>query len=166
MATREPDILIIGSGMGGSSLAYALKDSGLRVHVLERGDYLPREAENASVDAVFHQKRYRSVDTWTDEQGRPFNPGIHYYVGGNTKVYGAAMMRLRERDFEDLEHEDGLSPAWPIDYATLEPHYTRAEAMMGTRGEAGSDPTEPPRSSAYPHRAIPHEPGIARLVRA
>jgi choline dehydrogenase-like flavoprotein len=162
--TREPDILIVGAGMGGAALAYALKDSGLRVHVLERGGYLPREAENASVDAVFHQKRYRSVDVWTDGNGKPFNPGIHYYVGGNTKVYGATMMRLRERDFEDLDHEDGVSPAWPIDYITLEPCYAQAEAMMGTRGEAGSDPTEPPRSTPYPVGAIPHDPGIERLV--
>jgi choline dehydrogenase-like flavoprotein len=164
VCAQEHDILIIGAGMGGSALAFALKDSGLRVHVIERGDYLAREAENASVDAVFHRKRYRSVDVWTDERGQPFNPGIHYYVGGNTKVYGAAMMRLRERDFADLEHEDGVSPAWPVDYATLEPWYARAEAMMGTRGDAGSDPTEPPRSTPYPHRAIPHDPGIVSLV--
>jgi choline dehydrogenase-like flavoprotein len=162
---RDPDVLIIGAGMGGSALAYALKDTGLRIHLLERGGYLPREPENTSVDAVFHQKRYRSVESWTDHKGETFNPGIHYYVGGNTKVYGAAMMRLRERDFEDLEHEDGVSPAWPIGYADLEPYYTRAEVMMGTRGAAGADPTEPPHSAAYPHPPIPHDPAIAGLVR-
>jgi len=161
----DPDILIVGAGMGGSALAYALKDTGLRIHVLERGGYLPREAQNSSVDAVFHQKRYRSVDVWTDEKGQPFNPGIHYYVGGNTKVYGATMMRLRERDFEDLEHDGGVSPAWPVTYGDLEPYYTRAEIMMGTRGETGADPTEPPHSGAYPHAPIPHDPGIANLVR-
>jgi len=161
----DPDILIVGAGMGGSALAYALKDTGLRIHVLERGGYLPREAQNSSVDAVFHQKRYRSVDVWTDEKGQPFNPGIHYYVGGNTKVYGATMMRLRERDFEDLEHDGGVSPAWPVTYGDLEPYYTRAEIMMGTRGETGADPTEPPHSGAYPHAPIPHHPGIANLVR-
>src|SRR5215216_4850975 len=161
----DPDILIVGAGMGGSALAYALKDTGLRIHVLERGGYLPREAQHSSVDAVFRQKRYRSVDVWTDEKGQPFNPGIHYYVGGNTKVYGATMMRLRERDFEDLEHDGGVSPAWPVTYADLEPYYTRAEIMMGTRGETGADPTEPPHSGAYPHAPIPHDPGIANLVR-
>lgn len=161
---EEPDILVVGAGMGGGALAYGLKGCGLRVHVLERGGHLPREPENASVAEVFHARRYRSVDVWTDGAGKPFNPGIHYYVGGNTKVYGAAMMRLRERDFEDLEHEDGLSPAWPISHADLEPFYARAEAMMGTRGEAGADPTEPPHKAPYPHRPIPHDPGIARLV--
>ena len=162
---RDPDILIIGSGMGGSALAFALKGTGLRVHVLERGGYLPREPQNASAQEVFFNKRYRSVDLWTDERGRGFNPGIHYYVGGNTKVYGATMMRLRARDFEDLEHEDGVSPAWPVSYAELEPFYGRAEAMMRVRGEAGTDPTEPPRSTSFPHRAIPHDPPIDALMR-
>jgi choline dehydrogenase-like flavoprotein len=160
----DPDILIVGAGMGGSALAYALKDTGLRIHVLERGGYLPREAENSSVEEVFHRKRYRSVDVWTDAKGQPFNPGIHYYVGGNTKVYGATMMRLRERDFGELEHEDGVSPAWPISYAELEPYYARAEIMMGTRGATGADPTEPPHSAGYPFPPIPHDPGIATLV--
>jgi choline dehydrogenase-like flavoprotein len=163
--TTDPDILIIGAGMGGSALAFALKDSGLRVHVLERGGYLPREPENASVDEVFFRKRYRSVDVWKDADGKEFNPGIHYYVGGNTKMYGGAMMRLRERDFEDLEHEDGLAPAWPIRYGDLEPYYTRAEVMMGTRGQAAADPTEPPHSQPYPFPPIQHDPGIADLAR-
>ena len=160
----DPDVLIIGAGMGGAALAFALRDCGLKVLVIEQGGYLAREKENASVDAVFRRKRYRSSETWTDGAGRPFNPGIHYYVGGNTKVYGAAMMRLRERDFADLDHEDGLSPAWPVTYNDLEPYYDIAEAMMGTRGLAGADPTEPPRSRAYPHGPIPHDPPIAKLV--
>ena len=161
---REPDILIVGSGMGGGALAYGLKDCGLKVQVIERGTFLPREKENASVDEVFHKKRYRSVDVWTDGGGRRFNPGIHYYVGGNTKVYGAAMMRLRARDFEAVDHADGVSPAWPLRYAEMEPAYARAEAMMGVRGETGTDPTEPHHSRPYPHLAIPHDPPIARLV--
>ncbi len=161
---RAPDILIVGSGMGGATLAYGLKDCGLKVQVIERGSFLPREKENASVDEVFHKKRYRSVDVWTDGGGRRFNPGIHYYVGGNTKVYGAAMMRLRARDFEAVDHADGVSPAWPLRYAEIEPSYARAEAMMGVRGETGTDPTEPPHSRPYPHLAIPHDPPIARLV--
>ena len=118
---REPDILIVGSGMGGGALAYGLKDCGLKVQVIERGTFLPREKENASVDEVFHKKRYRSVDVWTDGGGEHFNPGIHYYVGGNPKVYGAAMMRLRARDFEAVDHADGVSPAWPLRYAEMKP---------------------------------------------
>ena len=160
------DIIIVGSGMGGSALAYGLKSSGLKVLVLERGEFLPREPANSSVEAVFRDRRYRSADVWTDGRGRPFNPGIHYYVGGNTKVYGAAMMRLRELDFEAVEHADGTSPAWPIRYAEIEAYYARAEAMMGVRGMLGSDPTEPAHSGPYPHRAIPHDPPIARLVEA
>lgn len=161
---REPDILIIGAGMGGGALAFGLKDAGLHVHVLERGGYLPREPQNASVDEVFHRGRYRARETWVDGNGKTFRPGIHYHVGGNTKVYGATMMRLRERDFEAQDHHDGVSPAWPIAYADLEPYYARAEEMMGVRGADGADPTEPPHSAPYPHAPIAHDPAIGRLV--
>ena len=163
MAEANPDVLIVGSGMGGSSLAYALKGSGLRVHILERGAYLPREAGNWSVEAVFRQNRYRSGEQWRDQDNRAFKPNQHYWVGGNTKVYGACIMRFRPRDFEAVEHHEGLSPAWPIGYDELEPWYCAAEAMLQVRGEAGADPTEGPRSQPYPHAAIAHDPPIARL---
>ena len=109
MADRTPDILIVGSGMGGSALAFALKNSGLRVHVLERGTYLPRDGRNWSVESVFHQKHYRSGEEWRDQDNRAFKPNQHYFVGGNTKVYGACLMRFRPRDFEAVEHHEGLS---------------------------------------------------------
>jgi choline dehydrogenase-like flavoprotein len=160
----SPDILVIGSGMGGGALAYGLKGGDARVLVVERGERLPREPENWSVEEVFGRRRYRSVDTWLDRDGRPFNPGIHYYVGGNTKVYGAAMVRLRREDFGELAHPGGVSPAWPITYDELEPWYGLAEQMMWVQGEAGCDPTEPPRSSAYPRPPIAHDPAIARLA--
>ena len=161
--TISPDILIIGSGMGGSALAYGLKGSGLRVHILERGTYLPREEQNWSVTSVFHQKRYRSGEEWIDQEDRPFKPNQHYFVGGNTKMYGACIMRYRPRDFEAVEHHEGVSPAWPVSYADLEPYYSRAEAMMGVRGLTGADPEEGPRSVPYPHAPIAHDPPIGRL---
>ena len=107
------DIVIIGTGMGGGTLAYALRDSGARILLIERGDYLPQEPENWSPKDVFKLKRYKPDEMWQDSSGRPFQPGVHYFVGGNTKVYGAALPRLRRQDFETIEHEGGTSPEWP-----------------------------------------------------
>lgn len=134
------DLVIIGTGMGGGTLAYALRNSGQKILLVERGDYLPSEAENWSPEAVFTHKRYKPKEQWFDESGRPFFPGVHYFVGGNTKVYGAALPRLRKEDFSNIEHEEGLSPAWPVSYEEFEPYYCRAEQMLSVHGEAGVDP--------------------------
>jgi choline dehydrogenase-like flavoprotein len=123
------DVVIVGSGAGGGTLAHRLAPSGKRVLILERGDWRPREVENWDAEAVFVDNRYVSDDTWFDKDGEPFQPQIHYFVGGATKFYGAALYRLRERDFGELTHHGGTSPAWPIDYATLEPYYTQAEQL-------------------------------------
>jgi len=159
------DIIIIGSGAGGGALAYALRNSGLRVLILERGGFLPREAENWQPDAVIRDKRYQADDAWIDaDSGQPFRPGTYYFVGGNTKMYGAAFPRFRVRDFEALEHEEGTSPAWPLRYADLEPYYTEAERLMWVHGAQGEDSTEPPRSTPYPFPHIPHEPYAAGQI--
>jgi len=157
------DVVIVGTGMGGGTLAYALRDSGARILLVERGDYLPQEPENWSPKDVFKLKRYKPVETWKDSGGRPFLPGVHYFVGGNTKVYGAALPRLRQQDFEAIEHEGGTSPAWPIRYSDLEPYYAAAEKIYFVHGQTGSDPTEPPRSGPYPFPVVPHEPYIEEL---
>ena len=112
----NPDILIIGSGMGGASLANALSGSGLKVQVLERGDYIPRDHRNWDPKEVFHNGIYRSGERWIDRNGRQFEPNQHYCVGGSTKMYGACLMRFRPQDFQAVEHYEGISPAWPIDY--------------------------------------------------
>jgi choline dehydrogenase-like flavoprotein len=156
--------VIIGSGMGGGTTAHALARRGVDVLVLERGERLPREAENWSPRAVFAERRYKPSERWIDGDGRSFAPGVHYVVGGNTKVYGASLPRFRERDFDAVEHEDGISPAWPFGYADLEPYYGEAERMYAVHGTTGEDPTEPWRSSAYPHPALEHEPYIAELA--
>ncbi|TCP27830.1 choline dehydrogenase-like flavoprotein [Scopulibacillus darangshiensis] len=158
------DIIIIGTGAGGGTLAYALKDSGLKVLILERGDNLPQEPENWSARATFTEKRYKAKEKWYDEQGKPFAPGVNYYVGGNTKVYGAVMFRLRKEDFKEIEHEGGrISPAWPISYDDLEPYYARAEELYLVHGKTGEDSTDPPRSSPFPFPAVSHEPTIETL---
>lgn len=159
---RGFDVAIIGSGVGGASVASRLAGTGARVLVLERGERLPREPQNWDPEAVFAQRRYHTCETWYAD-GRPFQPGMFYYVGGHTKVFGTAMFRFRERDFQRIEHEEGVSPAWPIDYATLEPWYGEAERMFGVRGRAGLDPTEPPRSADYPHAPVPHEPLLLEI---
>lgn len=157
------DVIIIGTGAGGGTLAYKLAPSGKRILLLERGDYLPREKDNWSSRAVFVENKYKAKTAWYDKDGGTFHPGIHYYVGGNTKVYGAALLRFRKEDFGELKHHGGVSPAWPIAYEDLEPYYTQAEHLYHVHGARGEDPTEPPASSPYRYPAIRHEPRIQEL---
>src|SRR4051812_30859116 len=157
------DVIIIGSGAGGGTLARHLAPSGKNVLVLERGGWLPREPQNWLAESVFVENRYVSQETWYDEHGKPFQPQVHYCVGGATKLYGAALYRLRAEDFGELQHHDGLSPAWPISYDELEPYYTLAEQLYQVHGARGEDPTEPPSSAPYPHPAVSHEPRIQQL---
>jgi choline dehydrogenase-like flavoprotein len=158
------DLIIIGTGAGGGTLARHLAPSGKRILLLERGDWLPREPENWLTGSVFVENRYVSPDTWYDADGRPFQPGVHYFVGGATKLYGAALYRLRQEDFGEVRHHDGISPAWPIAYDELEPYYTLAEQRYEVHGARGEDPTEPPASAPYPHPAVSHEPRIQQLA--
>jgi choline dehydrogenase-like flavoprotein len=157
------DVIIIGSGAGGGTLARQLAPSGKNILILERGDWLKREVQNWDATAVFVQNRYISPDTWYDRNRRPFQPQVHYFVGGATKMFGAALYRLRQRDFGELRHYDGISPAWPIAYEELEPYYTRAEQMYHVHGLRGHDPTEPPASGPYPYEQVSSEPRIERL---
>ena len=158
------DVLIIGSGAGGSTLAWRLARSGKRILVLERGDWLKREKENWDSSAVFQDERYKAHVTWKDKAGRPFQPGIHYNVGGNTKVYGAALLRFRKEDFGALRHHGGVSPAWPVGYDEFESYYTEAEHLYEVHGERGQDPTEPWSSAPYRFPAVRHEARIQELV--
>jgi choline dehydrogenase-like flavoprotein len=162
----SPDVLIIGSGIGGGTLAYRLVQHGLRVTILERGGFLPQEPENWDVNAVFFRQKYVPQETWLDKEGTAFRPGTYYYVGGSSKLYGGAMLRLRERDFGELEHAEGLSPAWPMTYRQLAPYYDLAEQLYSVHGEAGRDPTEPPDVPQYPYPPLDHEPVIEEVARA
>ncbi len=160
----EADVVVVGSGMGGGTTAWALAQRGVDVLVLERGERIPREPANWSPAEVFLQRRYKPDETWEDGRGRPFRPGVHYVVGGNTKVYGASLPRFRESDFEEVGHLDGISPAWPFRYPDLEPYYGEAERLYAVHGSTGEDPTEPWRSTPYPYAALPHEPYVADLA--
>lgn len=161
----SPDILIIGSGMGGASFAAGIAGRGAKVVILERGERLTRTAEATDARAIFQRGHYRPKETWDDHAGRPFNPGNYAYVGGNTKFYGAVLIRYRREDFAEMAHEEGVSPAWPIPYAAIEPWYTAAERLFQVRGQIGGDPTEPPHSAPYPHPPVPDEPAIAAVRR-
>jgi choline dehydrogenase-like flavoprotein len=158
------DVIIIGSGAGGGTLAHTLAAAGREILILERGDFLAREMDNWTPAPVFIDGKYISKDTWYDADGKAFQPQVHYFVGGATKLYGAALYRLRPQDFGELHHVDGISPAWPVTYDDFEPWYTAAEQLYQVRGNAGEDPTEGPRSQPYPWPAVSHEPRIQQLA--
>src|SRR4051794_38840377 len=157
------DVIIIGTGAGGGTLAHRLAPTGKRILLLERGGYLPREPENWDSKEVFLKERYLSGEQWLDKDGTPFRPHQQYFVGGNTKFYGAILFRLRREDFGEIRHYAGTSPAWPIAYDDLEPYYTEAERLYLVHGQRGEDPTEPPASGPFPYPAVSHEPRIQQL---
>jgi choline dehydrogenase-like flavoprotein len=161
--TEHYDVIIVGSGAGGGTLAHRLAAAGVRLLILERGDFLPRERENWEPEAVFIKGRYQTPETWYDADDKPFQPQVHYFVGGATKLYGAALYRLRPRDFGELQHVDGVSPAWPVGYDEFEPWYSEAEWLYQVHGNSGEDPTEGFRSQPYPWPAVSHEPRIQEL---
>ena len=164
MASEHYDVIIIGTGAGGGTLAHRLASSGKRILLLERGGYLPREPQNWDSNEVFIKERYLSGEQWYDKDGVAYAPHQQYFVGGNTKFYGAILFRLRERDFREIRHYGGTSAAWPISYDELEPYYAEAERLYLVHGQAGEDPTEPPRSSPFPHPPVSHEPRIQQLA--
>ena len=164
--TDHYDVIIVGTGAGGGTLAHTVAASGKRVLLLERGDFLPRESENWSPEPVFVDGRYISPDTWYDSDGKAFQPQVHYFVGGATKLYGAALYRLRPQDFGEIHHADGISPAWPVSYDEFEPFYTKAEWLYQVHGTHGEDPTEGHWSQQYPWPAVSHEPRIQEITDA
>jgi choline dehydrogenase-like flavoprotein len=157
------DVIIVGTGAGGGTLAHTLAPSGKRILLLERGTFLTKETENWDPDQVFVDGRYISPDTWYDGDGTPFQPQVHYFVGGATKMYGAALYRLRAQDFGETQHADGISPAWPVSYDEFEPWYTKAEWLYQVHGEHGTDPTEGSWSRQYPWPPVTNEPRIQAI---
>ncbi|HEX7325785.1 MAG TPA: GMC family oxidoreductase [Rhodanobacteraceae bacterium] len=164
MPDNRYDVIVIGSGPGGATLAQRLAPSGKRILILERGGWLERSPDNWSTKKVFVDNAYQANETWYDKAGTAFHPGLHYFVGGNSKMYGAALFRLRERDFEKIQHADGVSPEWPVKYDVFAPYYDAAEKLYHVHGAAGEDPTEPHRSGGYAYPAIAHEPRMQQLA--
>lgn len=158
------DVIIIGTGAGGGTLASKLAPSGKKILLLERGGYVPREKDNWDPTAVNVKGKYQTKEVWKDGEGRDLHPHTNYYVGGNTKFYGAALFRLRNEDFGELRHHGGISPAWPLSYEDFEPYYLAAEQQYHVHGLRGEDPTEPPASGPYPHPPVSHEPRLEQLA--
>src|SRR5579871_5108335 len=163
MSAEHADVVVIGSGMGGASFAAGLAPSGARIVILERGERIANCAEARDPRAIFQRGHFRPQEFWYDGAGQPFNPGNYYYVGGNTKLYGAVLFRYRAEDFRPRAYEDGTTAGWPFRYEELEPWYTKAEALYDVRGAVGFDATEPFHSAPYPHGALPDEPAIQKV---
>jgi len=160
-----PEVIVIGSGVGGAMTARRLAENGVNVLMLERGDWVPKEPDNWRVASVFFDKKYTAHDTWLDARGEAFRPSIYYNVGGCTKFYGGSMIRYRERDFEELVHEEGISPAWPVSYAEFEPYYTQAEQIFKVHGDDKDDPSAPWRSAPYPFPAVTSAPIVEAMCK-
>jgi choline dehydrogenase-like flavoprotein len=163
MSRDHYDVLVIGSGPGGATTAARVAETGKRVLILERGDFLPRERDNWNSRAVFGDTKYTADETFYDLHDRPFRPELHYYVGGNSKVYGAALVRLLPGDFGEVRHQDGIAPAWPLSYGDMEPYYVRAEHLFWVHGKHGEDPFAGVSSKDYRYPPVQHEPRIQQL---
>jgi len=157
------DIIIVGTGAGGSTLAHSLAPTGKKILILERGEFLVRSKDNWDPEKVFRQEIYHTNERWISKEGQEFRPGQAYLVGGNTKVFGAALLRMRKRDFGEIHYEDGISPSWPIPYDDLESHYQEAERLYFVHGERGEDPTEPPASKPFPYPKLSQEPRMQEV---
>jgi choline dehydrogenase-like flavoprotein len=159
----QPDIVIIGSGIGGATVASGLAASGANILILEAGDHIADRPENRDQRAIFQRGHFRPKEMWYEHEGQAFNPGNYYNVGGNSKFYGAVLVRYRREDFLEMKHREGVSPAWPFPYEELEPWYSRAEQLFQVRGALGQDPTEPHHSEPYPFPPVPDEPAISSV---
>ncbi len=157
------DVIIIGTGAGGGTLAYALAPTGKRILLLDRGDYIPREKANWNPEAAYMEGRYRTEERWKDDRNQEFAPNLYHRVGGSTKVYGAALLRMRSQDFEALQHYEGVFPAWGLKYDDFAPYYDQAEVIYKVHGRRGEDPSETPESEDYPFTPLPHSPRIRQV---
>ncbi|MFM9086776.1 MAG: FAD-binding protein, partial [Cyanobium sp.] len=146
----EYDVIVVGAGAAGASLAAELAGGGLRVFVLERGQELALDDQNVTGIDLFRRQRYHTPEPWFGPDGDPFQPQMVYAPGGNTKIWGGVLERMREDDFSGFATEEGPSHDWQLRYGDLAPWYDRAEALFRVHGRAGVDPTEPPRSGPFP----------------
>lgn len=151
------DVIIIGTGAGGGTLARKLAATGKQILVLERGGMADRESSELEDTEVFKKEQYHAPEPWFDGDGEPFYPQTRYCVGGNTKIWSGALMRMRERDFDAVQHQGGISPAWPLSYADFEPYYSEAEQLYQVHGKLGDDATEPSHSQSYPFSEVAHQ---------
>lgn len=154
------DVIIIGTGAGGGTLTRKLASTGKKILVLEQGEFLEKESSQLVDVEVFKKEDFYAPEQWYEQEGDTFKPQTSYSVGGNTKIYSGVLQRMRERDFEKVQHQDGISPEWNVKYKDFEPYYTEAEKLYQVHGQAGNDLTEPPRSEGFPFSVVDSEPQI------
>ena len=157
------DVILIGSGAGGGTLAASLADAGHTVLLLERGGVMPQADQNVAEVSLFRKQRYHPEEKWFGTDGDPFSPQMVHAIGGNTKIWGGVLERMREQEFLGLPLQEGPSPDWELRYDDLAPWYDQAETLYHVHGVAGADPTAPARESAYPAAPRPVEPFLVEL---
>ncbi|MEL6496128.1 MAG: GMC family oxidoreductase [Cyanobacteria bacterium J06623_7] len=160
---KHYDAIVIGTGAGGGTVAHELASTGKKILILERGDFLPREKANWNPKKVYQDKQYYTDEQWLAGGNEELKPQACYWVGGNTKVYGAALLPMREEDFNAVEHKGGISPAWELKYQDFAAHYAAAEKLFCVHGQTGQDPTEPPRDE-YPYAPVKQERDMQVMV--
>ena len=160
------DVIVIGSGAAGGTIAGQLAASGKRILLLERGGVMPLADQNVADVDLFRKDRYHPGEQWFGTDGDPFSPQTIYALGGNTKVWGGVLERMREREFGGLPLQEGAAPDWELTYGDFAPYYERAEQLYRVHGDAGVDPTEPGRSGPYGHTPRSFEPWVVELKAA
>jgi choline dehydrogenase-like flavoprotein len=125
------DVIVVGSGAGGSAATYRLAMAGPQVLLVEKGDALPKDGRTLDVQNVVHDGAFKSAELWQDVRGRAFAPEEHFNLGGKTKWYGAALARFAPAEFEADAERQYLG--WPLGYAELAPYYDEIEALLGVR---------------------------------
>ncbi|MEM7725712.1 MAG: GMC family oxidoreductase [Cyanobacteria bacterium P01_A01_bin.45] len=154
------DVIIIGTGAGGGTLTHKLASTGKKILVLEQGEFLEKESSQLVDVEVFKKENFHVSEQWYDSDRELFSPQTSYSVGGNTKIYSGVLQRMRERDFEEVQHQDGISPEWELKYKDFEPYYTQAEKLYQAHGQTGDDLTEPPRSEDFPFPVVDCQPQV------
>jgi len=157
---QDYDVIIIGSGAGGGTLTHKLASAGKKILVLEQGDFLEKESSQLVDVEVFKKEDFHGSEQWYESEGEPFHPQTSYSVGGNTKIYSGVLQRMREKDFDKVQHQDGISPEWEVKYQDFEPYYTEAEKLYQVHGKTGDDLTEPFRSDDFPYTVVDSEPQV------
>lgn len=157
------DVIIVGTGAGGGTLARKLAPTGKKILLLDRGELIYRESSELVDTEIFKKEQFHAPESWYDNTGEPFYPQTYYAVGGNTKIWSGVLQRMREGDFEEVKHQGGISPAWALKYQDFEPYYTEAEKLYQVHGKVEDDPTEPPHSEPYPFAEVAHEPMVQRI---